>query len=140
MCRKAKTKQQNRLQGWHTIDKPINSAHIFQGTIRCQINDKYNPTYCLVLQLGIDRWSSATVQVFTASVKPLSEPDFQIERWKHRPGFPDYIFVTVSHEEVFISGDFAADWLTVRCSWVGVEAQRKAKKRLCATWYSITAV
>lgn len=64
-------KQQNRLQGWHTEDKPINSAHIFQGTIHRQINGKYNPTYCLVLQFGIDPWCSATVQVFIAFLKSL---------------------------------------------------------------------
>lgn len=45
---------------WKT--KPIKSAHIFQGTIHCQIKDKYNPTYCLVLQLGMDPWCSATVK------------------------------------------------------------------------------
>lgn len=66
-------KQQNRLQGWHTVDKPINSAHIFRGTIACQINAKYNPTYCLVLQLGIDPRCSDTVSVLTAALKPLQD-------------------------------------------------------------------
>lgn len=76
---------------------PIKSAHIFQGTIHCQINDKNNPAYCLVLQLGIDPWCAAMVQVFIVSLKPLGDlfpnkKDGGKTGEKNSSGFSDYIF------------------------------------------------
>lgn len=67
----------------------------------------------------------------------LSETDFQIEGWKHGPGFPDYIFVIVSHEEAFISGALQQTGLVVVCHCWAVlphrkqEAQRKAEMGVC---------
>lgn len=98
-----KPRQQNWLWGWHTVDKPINWAHIFQGTIPCQINDKYNPTYCPVLCVGIDSWCPATVEVFIASLKPLYGwfPKTEMETW---PRASRLLFCECfTWKEVFIS-------------------------------------
>lgn len=76
----------------------------------------------------------------------LSEMAFQIEGWKHRPGFPDYIFVIVSHEEKYSSPGLGSRLaLPLMCHGRVVFPLREQKlkrkqNRLCTTWCSITAV
>lgn len=99
--------------------KTINSAHIFRGTIYCQINHKYNPTYCLVLQLGIDPWCSATVQVFTASLKPPWDrfPNRGMET-RLRVSKIKYLWLFHIKRRIHLWG-LAADWYYHSCAIAG---------------------